>query len=172
MRKAASISRLGRRARFAALLLATACTAWSATPAGLVPQYTEDLRPVLTPAAKADATRLEFAAFGRVFRLQLAHNQPLSKLARGSSLQLYKGSLEGTAGSWARIAVHDGLARGMIWDGRELFVVDAPPEGVNDGATGTMIFKLSDAVLERGISLAGDAVATPRNAGDQPRSVR
>ena len=66
-------------------------------------------------------------------------------------------------GSWARISVLDGLPRGMIWDGRELFIVDAAPEAVNYGAAGTVMFKLSDAVLERGVSFTGDAVATPRD---------
>jgi len=42
--------------------------------------------------------------------------------------------------------------------------VEAAPEAVNDGAAGTVIFKLSDAVLERGISFTGDAVKAPRDA--------
>ncbi len=160
----------GWRERFAAvatLLLAIGMSpAWSATQRGLVPQHTEDLRPTFTPASKAGAAKLDFTAFGRDFRLQLATNEPLARLATGTSLQLYKGTLEGIEGSWARIAIHDGLARGMIWDGQELFVVDAAPDGVNDGALGTTLFKLSDAVLERGISLADDAVDVPRNAGE------
>jgi hypothetical protein len=78
-------------------------------------------------------------------------------------MQLYKGTLEGVPGSWARISVHEGLPRGMIWDGRELFIVDAAPEGVNYGAAGTVMFKLSDAVLEEGVSFVGDAVETPRD---------
>lgn len=156
-----------RLTRFAALLLATlAWPAWSATHAGLVPQYSEDLRPTLTPASKAGVSKLEFAAFGRGFRLQLSTNERLSRLVAGGSVQLYKGMIEGVPGSWARIAVHDGLPRGMVWDGRELFVVDAAPEGVNDGAAGTVMFKLSDAVLERGISFGDDALDTPRDAAE------
>src|SRR6185503_13312633 len=62
------------------------------------------------------------------------------------------------------ISVRDGLPRGMIWDGRELFIVDAAPEAVNYGAAGTVMFKLSDAVLERGVSLTGDVVEKPRDA--------
>jgi hypothetical protein len=52
----------------------------------------------------------------------------------------------------------------MIWDGQELFVVDAAPAAVNDGAAGTMMFKLSDAVLEQGVSFTQDAVGMPRDA--------
>ena len=112
---------------------------------------------------KGGAATLEFTAFGRDFRLQLSSNQRLAQFAAGSSVQLYKGTLEGVPGSWARISIHDGLPRGMIWDGHELFIVDAAPEAVNYGAAGTVMFKLSDAVLERGVSFAGDAVEKPRD---------
>ena len=106
---------------------------------------------------------LAFTAYGRGFRLQLSSNGRLARLAAGSSLQLYKGTLEGVPDSWARISIQDGLPRGMIWDGRELFVVDAAPEAVNFGAAGTVMFKLSDAVLEQGVSFTGDAVELPRD---------
>lgn len=150
----------------ALLLAAVAGPALSGTHQGLVPQHSEDLRPTLTPASKAGARQLEFTGFGRAFRLQLALNPAFTQIAAHSSVRLYKGSLEGVPDSWARIAIHDGLPRGLIWDGREMFVVDAAPEGVNDGAAGTVMFKLSDAVLERGISLAHDAVEKPRDAGE------
>src|SRR5688572_9425059 len=165
MRKTTSGTLLRSLTRCAALLLAA--TAWSASSGaagGLVPQHSEDLRPTLKRASKGDAATLEFTAFGRSFRLQLSSNQRLAQVAAGSSVQLYKGTLEGVPGSWARISVLDGLPRGMIWDGHELFVVDAAPEGVNYGAAGTVMFKLSDAVLERGVSFTGDAVEKP---GDQ-----
>jgi hypothetical protein len=136
----------------------------SGAAGGLVPQHTEDLRPAFTRASKGGAATLELSAFGRSFRLQLSSNQRLAHVAAGSSVQLYEGTLEGVPDSWARISVLDGLPRGMIWDGRELFIVDAAAEGVNYGAAGTVMFKLSEAVLERGVSFAGDAVEKPRNA--------
>ncbi len=158
---------LGSLTRCAALLFAaTAWPALSGAAGGLTPQHSEDLRPTLTRASKGGAATLEFTAFGRGFRLQLSSNQRLAQLAAGSSVQLYKGTLEGVPGSWARITVQDGLPRGMIWDGRELFIVDAAPEGVNYGAAGTVMFKLSDAVLERGVSFTGDAVEKPRDAAE------
>ena len=164
MWKATSRTSVGSLTRCAALLLAaTAGPALSGAAGGLVPQHSEDLRPALTHAAKGGAATLEFTAFGRGFRLQLSTNQRLAQLAAGSSVQLYKGALEGVPGSWARISVHDGLPRGMIWDGRELFIVDAAPESVNYGAAGTVMYKLSDAVLERGVSFTGDAVVKPRD---------
>jgi hypothetical protein len=116
---------------------------------------------VLTRASKGDAATLDLAAFGRTFRLQLSSNQRLAKVAAGSSVQLYEGAIEGVPDSWARISIGGGLPRGMIWDGRELFIVDAAAEGVNFGAAGTVMFKLSDAVLQQGVSLADDAVEKP-----------
>ncbi|HEU5133897.1 MAG TPA: M12 family metallo-peptidase [Steroidobacteraceae bacterium] len=129
-----------------------------------MPQHTEDVRPALARASKGGAATLDLTAFGRNFRLQLSNNQRLAQVAAGSSVQLYKGTLEGVPGSWARISILDGLPRGMIWDGRELFIVDAPADAVNYGAAGTVMFKLSDAVLERGVSFTGDAVEAPRDA--------
>ena len=162
MRKATSRTSRGHLTRCTALLLAAmAWPALSGAASGLVPQHSEDLRPALTRASKAGPATLEFTAFGRSFRLQLSSNQRLAQLAVGSSVELYKGTLEGVPGSWARISVHDGLPRGMIWDGRELFIVDAAAEAVNYGAAGTVMFKLSDAVLERGASFTGDAVEKP-----------
>lgn len=149
------------------LCAALAVMTWppsSSAAGGLVPQHSEDLRPALTRASKGGAASLDFTAFSRNFRLQLSNNERLSRVAAGSSLQLYKGTLEGARNSWARISVRDGLPRGMIWDGQELFVVDAAPDGVNLGAAGTVMYKLSDAVLEEGVSFDGDAVETPRDA--------
>jgi hypothetical protein len=165
MWKVTSRSSRAHLARCAALLLAA--TAWptlSGAASGLVPQHTEDLRPTLARASKGDTATLAFTAFGRDFRLQLSNNQRLAHLVTGSSVQLYKGTLEGAPGSWARISVHDGLPRGMIWDGRELFIVDAAPEAVNYGAGGTVMFKLSDAMMEQGVSFIGDAVEKPLDA--------
>jgi hypothetical protein len=162
MLKATSRTSLGALSRCALLL--SAVMAWPASSGaagGLVPQHAEDLRPAFALASKGDAATLEFAAFDRVFRLQLSANTRLAKVAAGSPVRLYKGTLAGVSGSWARISIRDGLPRGMIWDGRELFVVDAPADAVNYGAAGTVMFKLSDAVLERGVSLAGDVVGKP-----------
>ena len=167
MRKATSTPSRGHLTRCAAFLLAaTAWPAVSVAAGGLVPQHSEDLRPAFTRASKGDAATLQFTAFARDFRLQLSRNLRLAQFAAGSSVQLYKGTLEGVPGSWARISVQDGLPRGMIWDGRELFIVDAAAEGVNYGAAGTVMFKLSDAVLEEGVALTDDSVESPRDPAE------
>lgn len=146
-------------------LVAVSPPASSAARQGLVPQHSEDLRPALTPS-KAGTAKLAFDAFGRAFHLQLSRNERLAKLTSNNSAELYRGSIEGVPGSWARITMLEGRPRGLIWDGRELYVLDAAPEGVNDGAAGTVMFKLSDAVLERGVSFGDDAVGVPRDANE------
>ncbi len=154
---------LGHLACCVALLVVAVWPSSSIAAAGLVPQHTEELRPTLTRASKGGAARLDFAAFGRGFRLQLTDNPRLARISAGSSVQLYTGTVEGAPGSWARISIQDGLPRGLIWDGREMFIVDAAPAGVNLGAAGTVMFKLSEAVLERGVSFTGDTVDAPRD---------
>jgi hypothetical protein len=150
-----------RPPRFGALLLAVACLpAWSGAAPGLVPQHTEILRPAVTRATGESRT-LEFSAYGRAFRLQLAENPRLAQLSVGSTQRLYKGTLDGAPDSWARLSLRDGLPRGVIWDGRDLYIVDAAPDAVNDGAAGTVMFKLADAALERGVSFMDDAVDKP-----------
>lgn len=167
MRKPPSRTFRGLSLRTAASLFGLlALPVSSGAAGGLVAQHSEDVRPSLTRASKAGDATLEFDAFGRSFRVRLTSNDRLAGLAAGSSVQLYKGSLEGVPDSWARISVDGGLPRGMIWDGRELFVVDAAPEGVNYGAAGTVLYKLSDAVLEKGISFSGDTVEKSTDAAD------
>jgi hypothetical protein len=137
----------------AALLLATlGLPAFAGAAEGPRTPAHEEVTSAPVRATRNGTARLEFSAFSRDFRLQLANNPRLALVAAGSSLQLYTGNLDGIPGSWARISVRDGLPRGMIWDGSELFIVDAAPEGVNSGAAGTVMYKLSDAVLERGVS--------------------
>ena len=159
------ISRAHFVSRTALLLAATVVPTWSEAAGGLVPQHTQELRPALKRSTSGGSATLELNAFGREFRLRLADNPRLAPVAAGSSMQLYQGDIEGVPGSWARITVKDGLTRGMIWDGSELFVVDAAADGVNFGADGTVMFKLSDAVLERGVSFAGDALEKPGDPG-------
>jgi len=162
MWNSASRTLRGLPTKCAALLLAAvALPPVSGAAGGLVPQHSEDLR--LRLSSKGSSATLEFAAFGRDFRLRLSHNPRLAQVAAGSSVSLYQGTVENMPGSWARISMVDGLPRGMVWDGHELFIVDMAEQGVNYGAAGTVMYKLSDAVLERGVSFAGDTVEAPRD---------
>src|SRR5687767_12880660 len=102
MRKATSWISWVRPTRCATLLLAaTAWPAVSGAAAGLVPQHSEDVRPVLSQASKSGAATLSLTAFGRGFRLQLTSNPRLAHVSAGSSVELYQGTLEGVPDSWA-----------------------------------------------------------------------
>src|ERR1043165_9046843 len=82
-------------------------------------------------AKRAGTARVDahFLALGRDFRLQLAPNPRLARWAAGSRWQQYAGTLDGVSGSWARLAVAGDSWRGVIFDGRELLLVE-PGGGV------------------------------------------
>lgn len=159
-------------------LVALICCAGALLPAisaaadGLTPQHTEKLAPIFVRHAQGGGASLEFSAYGRGYRLQLAANPRLAAVSAGAALQLYAGSIEGVPGSWARIAVSDGRPSGMIWDGRDLLIVESPPLVAGElDAAGTLMFKLSDSVLEERISFAGDTVNVPRDAAGEYRAL-
>jgi hypothetical protein len=90
--------------------------------------------------------RLEFQAFGRQFTLSLTPNTRLSEQLKAaqadSSVNLYRGGVEGVEKSWVRLAAKGDELDGMIWDGADLYVIDS--------SAGTIIFKLADVVIEQG----------------------
>jgi hypothetical protein len=143
----------------------------SATADGLTPQRFETLRPAISPHRADEGVRLEFAAFGRDYRLELAANPRLAAAAKGSTARFFAGSIEGIPGSWARISIQDGVPRGMLWDGRELFVVEEPPAADEKNIGSTVMFRLADSVLEEGVSLEGDTVKAPRDAAAAYRAL-
>lgn len=128
--------------------------------------YFETLRPVFATspgshkAGPASGRQLQFDAYGRRFELTLEANTALltqaqAKLAAApSALQLYRGRIEGAAGSWVRLATKGDEMRGMIWDGAHLYVVE-PAAGIADSAaeapaqaTGSVIFRLEDVLID------------------------
>ena len=58
-----------------------------------------------------------------IFRLQ-PNNALLVGEARRSladGVEVYRGDISGNDGSWVRLVVANGVPRGVIWDGQELF---------------------------------------------------
>ena len=80
----------------------------------------------ITQDQLADNTRMSFSAFGRTFNLLLQKNNTLSKniSSRLPEIALYVGTVEGVAGSWARISVVSGEYSGAVFDGNEMFMID------------------------------------------------
>lgn len=73
-----------------------------------------------------------FEAFGRQFRAFLKPNRrliakiPDSKRKHvDSTMQFYRGRLEGISDSWVRLTHNGAVWSGMIWDGQEAYLIDA-----------------------------------------------
>lgn len=104
-------------------------------------------------------TRLKFDAFGRSFHLALEKNSRLATMAAadtGPALSLYRGTIDSVAGSWVRLSARGQAIRGLIWDGRDLYIVDSP-EAAGDvtSADDSIIFRLADTQIEPGASFCG-----------------
>lgn len=140
-----------------------------------------DPRPAL--AQKRSTTRmLKFDAYGRNFELVLEPNE-LSDVRRATSdaapVNLYRGQLTGIAGSWARIGTHGSKVHGLVWDGTQLYVIE-PSEDVRDslvpplhvGNTPTVMFRLSDTILDEGAALCASSGDAPLTGSDSYQALQ
>jgi hypothetical protein len=121
---------------------------------------------------------LRFDAYGRRFEIALEPNAPLNaqlKAAAGDSqLELYRGELEGLAGSWVRLASKNGELSGMIWDGTDLYVVEPAAEVAQalvepelSQATGNLIFRLEDTLIDSGAASCATGTDGVARKGDE-----
>jgi hypothetical protein len=122
---------------------------------GRLPAASERVHVAVSKPGAGPPLHISFAAGGRDFQVQLAPNPRLARWTAGSRWQQYAGSLPGVPGSWARLAVAGEALRGVIYDGRELWVVE-PGEGAE-----TQISRLADMPVDGRASLAGDVVHVP-----------
>lgn len=108
---------------------------------------------------------LSFDAMGRSFELELESNSSLllgaSRTVLGDGVAVYRGRIAGNPDSWTRIVVAEGIPRGLIWDGNELFAVEAPDDGVLS-SDGPVIYRLADVNVAPGSMSCGSA-AFPSN---------
>jgi hypothetical protein len=131
---------------------------------------------------KSSSTReLQFDAYGRRFAVTLEPNNRLSSLLQtksGSSpLALYRGSVNGAPGSWARISIAAGKIQGMLWYGAELYVIEPvaelqgslPANAVAD-PDATAIFRLKDVVMAPGAASCGSDTSTTASKGSDAYS--
>lgn len=104
-----------------------------------------------------ELNKLELSAFGRDYSLTVATNETfhasLAAKPSRSTLTLYRGSIDGLAGSWVRLATQGVDVHGMMWDGAQLYVI-APSDQVREqlvpplDATGAgVIFRLQDVLM-------------------------
>ncbi len=100
--------------------------------------------------------RVSFDAYGRHFDLSVAPNERIRRAITtpGSRTMPLEGTVEGVPGSWVRITRSPSGWRGMLYDGQELYAIEAAQDiaGSTDEAlkaTGTapVIYRLADALL-------------------------
>jgi hypothetical protein len=114
----------------------------------------------------AGLQQLRFDAFGRRFEISLGLNTRLMEnKPEQSSLQLYRGSIDGMPGSWVRLATKGEALHGMMWDGSQLYAIE-PAAEVSDSLDSpppdesqTVVFRLADATMDPGAAACGSESA-------------
>ncbi len=103
-------------------------------------------------------TALSFDALGRTFDLQLEPNDrllsSLSREALTDGIDIYRGRLAGSPDSWVRIVVYDGKPRGIVWDGKEMFAIEAPGDSSLQITT-PVIYRFADMFIAPGTMTCG-----------------
>jgi len=120
--------------------------------------------PATQKLQRAAPVDLSFDAYGRTFDLQLEPNNSLLSVASRNALpegiSIFRGQLANNPDSWARIVVFDGIPRGVIWDGTEMFAIEAPNDNVVNSST-SVIYRLADTLIEPGsMSCASEGFVT------------
>lgn len=119
--------------------------------------------PVTIEGLASPPGRASFDAYGRRFELVLESNDRLlagldeADRSAISGVRLLRGSLAGVPSSWVRLAIDGERQTGMVWDGRELYVIEPAIEvahrAVNPlGVAGRkpVVYRLSDTQSDAG----------------------
>ncbi len=106
----------------------------------------------------AGPVTLSFDALGQSFELQLEpYSGFLSAVARNTlpdDVGIYRGQLAGNPDSWTRIVVYDGAPRGLVWDGEQMYAIEAPGDSIVQ-ADSPVIYRLADTFIEPGTMSCG-----------------
>ncbi|MDH3621734.1 MAG: M12 family metallo-peptidase, partial [Gammaproteobacteria bacterium] len=147
--------------RYGLLLIALLIMPLKGMAEGAHIEYSEPLQQL---ELQRDAA-MRFNAFGKHFDVRLAPNQNVLSLAVRERLPddvgVYRGSIDGMPGSWARIVVADGEPRGLLWDGNVMYAIDAG----KDPASGPHMFRLDDIQIPPGTMTCAQSVGM-KTAGD------
>lgn len=93
-------------------------------------------------------------AHGRHFELELDSNArlldrlPVAEKARFAGIRLVRGRVQGAAHSWVRLTLSGDRLQGMIWDGREMFVIE-PADAVSKHLLASVQASGNSAVMYR-----------------------
>lgn len=148
--------------------------------------YHEPLRASAATSTRTQKQSTEFAygfeAFGRRFDLTLARNERLAlaktALTEGTSLRLYKGTINGADDSWVRLGVRGDRVEGLLWDGQEMYVIE-PVDAARKTdsslaglpASGSIVYRLSDTRLQTPAACAATHPAQITSGLDQYRAL-
>ncbi|MGB5102118.1 MAG: M12 family metallo-peptidase [Steroidobacteraceae bacterium] len=119
--------------------------------------------PVTIQGLASHPVRASFDAYGRRFDLVLESNERLlaglgeADRSAISGVRLLRGSLAGVPSSWVRLAIDGDRQSGMVWDGRDLYVIEPAIEvarrAVNPlgvGGRKPVVYRLSDTQSDPG----------------------
>ncbi len=122
---------------------------------------TKNGRPVAGEIRKAGPSNtldLSFEALGQRFDLQLEENDrvidALPESALESGVYAYRGHLAGNPESWARVVMYGGVPRGVVWDGKTLYAIEAPGDSAVN-STSPVIYRLDDLYIAPGTMSCG-----------------
>ncbi|MEL7536298.1 MAG: zinc-dependent metalloprotease family protein [Pseudomonadota bacterium] len=100
--------------------------------------------------------RVEFAASGRVWSLDLVPNIALEEKFPANVTRLYKGKLSNNPDSWLRLSERNGVLRGLVFDGADFYAVeDASAFGAAKGGASVVFYALADLVVDAGALSCG-----------------
>ncbi len=122
----------------------------------------------------ASRVSVSFDALGRRLDLQLQENDrlmanlPAAALADG--VRAYRGRLEDRSDSWARIVMFDGMPRGVVWDGTQMFAIESPGDS-SLAISSPVMYRLSDLYIAPGTMTCG-AKSLPSNAAQAYASMK
>ena len=106
----------------------------------------------------AGPVTLSFDALGRAFVLELEPNAALlsgsARTALADGIEVYRGSIAGNPDSWARIVVFNGMPRGFVWDGNEMFAIESPGDSALQ-ISAPIIYRLADTTIVPGTMTCG-----------------
>jgi hypothetical protein len=99
-----------------------------------------------------------FDALGRTFEFELEpYNGFLSEETRNAlpdDFGIYHGQLAGNPDSWTRIVIYDGAPRGLVWDGQQLYAIEAPGDSIVQ-TDAPIIYRLADTFIQPGTMSCG-----------------
>ena len=143
----------------ASLLLSVTSALFAAESGSVTIAHFEPLQRMnLQAESTVDGVNLRFDALGKSFDLQLETNAGFlsakSRSALPDGVAIYRGGLVGNPDSWARIVVYEGTPRGIIWDGLQMYAIDAPGDSIVQ-ANSPIIYRLADIFIEPGSMSCG-----------------